>query len=60
MNRIWSSSSAEQPGILLQIAENSLRVTERAGTDPQWVKPQWTAEQTLNWMQDQGFDAAPD
>ena len=59
MNRIWSSSSAAQLGILLQIAENSLRVAELAETDLQWVKPQWTAEQTLNWMQDRGFDAAP-
>jgi hypothetical protein len=59
MNRIWSSSSAAQLDILLQIAENSLRVTDLAETDLQWVKPEWAAVQTLGWMQDQGFDAAP-
>lgn len=48
-----------QLGILLQIAENSLRVTELAETDLQWAKPDWTARQALHWMQDHGFDAAP-
>jgi len=59
MNRIWSSSSATQLGVLLQIAENSLHVTELAETDLQWAKPDWTARQVLHWMQERGFDAAP-
>jgi hypothetical protein len=59
MNRIWSSSSATQLGILLQIAEDSLHVTELAETDLQWAKPDWTAKQALQWMLEHGFDAAP-
>jgi hypothetical protein len=59
MNRIWSSSSATQLGILLQIAENSLHVTELAETNLQRAKPDWTARQALEWMQENGFDAAP-
>jgi hypothetical protein len=59
MNQIWSSSSAGKLGILLQIAENALRVTELAETDLQWANPEWTAKQTFDWMQKRGFDAAP-
>jgi hypothetical protein len=59
MNPIWSSSSNAQLRILLQIAENSLSVTELAETDLQWVNPEWTAKQTLDWMHEHGFDAAP-
>ena len=59
MNHIWSSSSSAQLGILLQIAEHSLHVTELAETDLQWAKPDWTAKQTHDWMQERGFDAAP-
>jgi hypothetical protein len=59
MSRIWSSSSSAQLGILLQIAENSLCVTELAETDLQWAKSEWTAKQTLDWMEEHGFDAAP-
>lgn len=59
MSAIWSSSSAVQLDILLQIAENSLRVTELAESDLQWAQPGWTAERTLHWMQEHGFDAAP-
>lgn len=59
MNHIWSSSSAVKLGILRQIAENALRVTALAETDLQWVKPEWTAKQTSDWMQKRGFDAAP-
>ena len=36
-----------------------MRVTELAETDLQWAKPDWTAKQTLHWMQEHGFDAAP-
>lgn len=59
MNRIWSSSSAAKLDTLLQIAENTLRVTELAETDLQWAKPEWTAKQTSDWMEQRGFDAAP-
>ena len=59
MNRVWSSSSATQLGILLKIAEDLLRVTELTETDLQWAKPDWTAKQALHWMLEHGFDAAP-
>lgn len=59
MNRIWSSSAAAKLDTLLQIAENTLHVTELAETDLQWAKPEWTAKQTFDWMQQRGFDAAP-
>ena len=59
MNAIWSSSSNAQLRILLQMAEDSLRVTELAETDLQWAKPEWSARQTLDWMHEHSFDAAP-
>jgi hypothetical protein len=59
MSRIWSSSSATQLGILLQIAEDSLHVTELAETNLQRAQPHWTARRTLDWMHEHGFDAAP-
>lgn len=59
MNRKWSSSSGEQLGILLQMAETSLRVTELAETHLKWASSAWTARETRIWMDEQGFDAAP-
>jgi hypothetical protein len=59
MNAIWSSSSNMQLRILLQMAEDSLRVTELAETNLRWAKPDWSAKQTLDWMNEHGFDAAP-
>ena len=59
MNAIWSSSSNTQLRILLQMAEDSMRVTELAETDLQWAKPEWSARQTLDWMHEHSFDAAP-
>jgi hypothetical protein len=44
---------------LMEIVENSFTVLQLAELDLKRADPAWSAEQTLRWMREHGFDAAP-
>jgi hypothetical protein len=54
----WSTRKL-QLAPLMEIVETSLTVLQLAELDLKGADPAWSAEQTLQWMHQHGFDAAP-